>query len=186
MKLISIGNSIVNGFPHTRDRSFSSVLSDMTGWTVINKGINGQSSQEILDRFDADVVSQAPDTVLILTGTNDFIFTGDQPEQVQSNLAAMAEKAVQADIVPVLATPLLADEQQAAVCWMPELNIDYRKVNDRLKALASLIRDYCSDRGLKCIDTQTGYSAYARYCDGIHPTAEGQRLLAEIIMKELK
>ena len=74
MKVVCAGNSIVNGFPHPRSCSFPSVLRELTGWKVINKGVNGETTAMLAERFDKDVISHAPEKVIILTGTNDFIF----------------------------------------------------------------------------------------------------------------
>ena len=37
-------------------------------WTVLNRGVNGQRSDEILARFERDVLSESPNYVVILGG----------------------------------------------------------------------------------------------------------------------
>lgn len=100
-KLIFIGNSIVNGFPFSRGKSFpglirATVRDGTAGFSydIINKGINGQTTEEILQRFDQDVISHDPTAVFILTGTNDFIFhcTDSAQEETFSANSGIGER----------------------------------------------------------------------------------------------
>jgi hypothetical protein len=60
MKIVCIGNSIVNGFPHKRSQCFVSLWRQAAGHEIINKGENGDISSNIHARFDKDVVSHKP------------------------------------------------------------------------------------------------------------------------------
>ena len=91
-KIVCIGNSIVNGFPLRRSQCFASLLREATGWEIINKGNNGETTAQILARFERDVISHHPDIVVILTGTNDFIFQDATPEEAFQNLIHMANR----------------------------------------------------------------------------------------------
>ena len=44
----------------------------LTNATIINKGIGGSTSTNVLNRFDADVTSQNPDFVWVIAGVNDY------------------------------------------------------------------------------------------------------------------
>src|SRR6202158_4885032 len=54
-------------------------------WRVLNKGVNGQRSDQILGSFERDVSSEEPALVIILAGVND-IFQGRSPVSVERNL----------------------------------------------------------------------------------------------------
>ena len=59
-------------FDHS-PRHFSERLSNkLPNATVINAGIGGNTTQNLLDRFNSDVSGQQPDTVWIMAGTNDY------------------------------------------------------------------------------------------------------------------
>lgn len=75
------------------------------GWVVLNRGIDGQRSDEILARFQRDVVQEAPDYVIVLAGVND-IYQGIPLESIKRNILEMYASAVKAKIVPVAATVL--------------------------------------------------------------------------------
>ena len=99
-KLVFIGNSIVNGFPMSRGRSFPGLIraAVKAGETsfhadVINKGANGETTMDILRRFDHDVLDHEPRAVFILTGTNDFIYREADPAGCMENLSEMARMA---------------------------------------------------------------------------------------------
>lgn len=74
-------------------------------WTVLNRGIDGQRSDEILGRFERDVLSESPDYVIILAGVND-IYQGAPVESIKEHLLAMYEQAMAAKIRAVAATVL--------------------------------------------------------------------------------
>jgi len=85
-KIVFIGNSIVNGFPLSRGRSFPGLIraavkaGEATFHAdVINKGVNGETTAQILDRFEHDVLDHEPAVVVIMTGTNDFIYREADP-----------------------------------------------------------------------------------------------------------
>ncbi|MGI6737155.1 MAG: GDSL-type esterase/lipase family protein [Anaerovoracaceae bacterium] len=185
MKLICIGNSIVNGFPFSRTDSFPAGIARQTGWEVLNRGINGQSTAEILARFDRDVLAEKPQRMLLLTGANDFMFEICGPEAAMENIRKMLERARAAGIIATAVTPLLTDPELAAERWMPELHIDYHGVNKQLRRLAELIRTYCRRSGCHCADAQQAYRDCAEYVDGVHPTAAGYRFLASFFSAQL-
>jgi acyl-CoA thioesterase-1 len=74
-------------------------------WTVLNRGVNGQRSDEILARFENDVLSESPNCVVILAGVND-VYQGAPLEFTKKNLLAMYEKAIAAKIAAAAATVL--------------------------------------------------------------------------------
>ena len=57
-------------------------------WVVLNRGINGQRSDEIRARFDRDVIQNAPAAVVIIAGVND-IYQGKSVEHVTGELQAI-------------------------------------------------------------------------------------------------
>src|SRR3989454_7158961 len=77
-------------------------------WTVLNRGIDGQTATEIRGRFARDVLSAKPAYAIILAGVND-IFGGSEAESVQRELAMVYADALDSGIVPVAATVLPYD-----------------------------------------------------------------------------
>src|SRR2546428_6408347 len=72
-------------------------------WTVLNRGINGETSEEIRNRLPRDVLQVRPAYAIILAGVND-IFGDQRPETGERHLAAMYADVLDAGIVPVAGT----------------------------------------------------------------------------------
>jgi len=82
-----------------------------TEWEVLNRGIGGQTTAQILARFDAHVVPFAPDVVLIQAGINDLKTIGLFPARrdtiianCKKNLAAMVQRATAQGATVILTT----------------------------------------------------------------------------------
>src|SRR5437773_3551128 len=61
-------------------------------WRVLNRGVDGERSDEIRARFARDVVQAEPDVVVILAGVND-VYQGRSAESVEGELEAMYDLA---------------------------------------------------------------------------------------------
>jgi lysophospholipase L1-like esterase len=139
-------------------------------WVVLNRGINGQRSDEILVRFERDVVQNGPAAVVIIAGVND-IYQGRTVEQVTAQLQAMYARAAEAGI-PVVAGSIIPFNTAT-----PEQNERMRQVNDWIRRHPEVT----------FVDTRTAVSASGNpdmlfeSSDGLHPTALGYRRMAEVI-----
>lgn len=186
MKIVCIGNSIVNGYPHRRSQCFASLWREASGHEIINKGENGDVTPNVLARFEKDVVSHKPAAVVILTGTNDFIYEVCSPEEAMGYLDKMACLAKTNSIEVIMMTPLLIDNSLAEQRWLPD--IDYAAVNEKLKAFRSLMLDYGQKNGVRIIDAQEKYSqlydseTVSDYLlDGLHPTVRGHEAISRFL-----
>ena len=187
-KIVFIGNSIINGFPYDRNQEFVSLYRQASGNEVINKGINGDTIRGVAGRFVQDVLAYKPDQVAILTGTNEFIYKEALPEQCMKEIAYLAELARKQHIEPVLLTPLPVDPVMAKSRWMVCDDVDYELVQEQITELKKRMILYGKENYVQVIDTNYAFSEYVEkvgvqtaYYDGIHPTREGHRFLAEII-----
>lgn len=186
MKIVCIGNSIVNGFPHKRSQCFSSIWRNNSGHEIINKGENGDVTPNIYARFEKDVVFHKPAMAVILTGTNDFIYQLGSPEFVMGYLDKIVELARKNSIEVILMTPLLVDASMAEKCWMPDVN--YEEVNENLTSLRKRMLVYGKENSVRIIDTQELYRQLytpdnvAEYLlDGLHPTVLGHEAIARFL-----
>ena len=189
-KIVFLGNSIVNGFPHKRSQCFVSLFREATGNEVINKGVNGETSPEALARLSSDVISHKPDCMVFLGGTNDFIFGICTPEETLAYYRQIAGAVRENGIEPVFLIPLLVDPGMADVSWIP--GKDYNMVRDNLLRLKTLLFEFGEKEGIRVIDTQTFFrnlyteetkTDYLR--DGLHPTVLGHEKLAGFLVSQL-
>lgn len=189
LRMVGIGNSIVNGFPLKRSECFLSLIRESTGHEVINKGVNGETTEYIVKRFSRDMLFHCPDLGILMTGTNDFICEALTPEQAMKNIEWMVHKMEEEKIRPVILTPLLLNPVMAAERWRPGTGVDYLKVNQEQKELGNLIMslfpEYALDAQRLFQEATKEMSPEEVHVDGLHPTAEGHKILAEIIKKEI-
>lgn len=148
------------------------------GWKVVNRGILGERSDEILRRFDTDVLAYRPGLVIVLAGVND-IYQGYPAETVTKNLEAIYRRAREAKI------PILA-------CTVLPYNFASRKARQGIADVNAWIESYSREHGLGFCDTfqavedpvYPGRLGSTR--DGLHPDVEGYRKMAEVIVRCLK
>lgn len=192
LKIVFIGNSIINGFPYDRNQEFVSLYRNASGNEVINKGVNGDTTHGVMRRFAQDVLEYQPNMVVMMTGTNEFIYKESLPEQCMKDIANLVELAQSNGIEPVLLTPLPVDPQMAKSRWMVCDDVDYEVVQEQILDLKKFILQFGQQNQVRIIDTHYAFSEYVAlvgeqtaYYDGIHPTREGHKFLAEIVGKFL-
>jgi lysophospholipase L1-like esterase len=142
-------------------------------WTVLNRGINGQRSDEILARFERDVVPEAADYVIILAGVND-VYQGYPSEFVEQNLQAMYSKAFEEDIVPIAATILpynTASSSESAI--INELN---RWIENTARRLAI---PFCDTH--RVVADPNAPNRLSSSPEGLHPDVSGYRRMGEVL-----
>ncbi len=152
---------------------------------VIDRGISGQTSPQMVLRFQQDVIALKPRVVAILAGTNDVAANSGPEafEDVIANLDTMVVVARAHGVIPVLGTV-----PPAATFWWRK-DFDPRADITRLNGL---IRRYAQDHGVALVD----YHAALRndndglgpeYADdGVHPNAAGYRVMEHALDLVLK
>jgi len=177
MKIIAIGDSITLGFPYTQKESWVTYFAQELQYEVINKGVNGDLTQNISDRFERDVLAFNPTHVIILGGTNDAY--AEYPlESVSSNFRAMVKMSQEHGIIPILGLPIpfLVEDYEFFLQQYRNWLIDYAKMNN-----LPLIDFYAPF--LKRIEAGEELKLFA---DEVHPSLEGYKFMAQIVLKDLE
>ena len=139
-------------------------------WMVLNRGINGERSDQIAARFERDVVRIAPAAVIIIAGVND-IYQGRSVDQVTSQLHDMYARARQAGI-PVVAGTIIPFNTAT-----PDQNARMRQVNGWIR----------QQPDVAFVDTRSAVAASGspdrlfESPDGLHPSPAGYRRMADAI-----
>ena len=147
------------------------------GWVVLNRGVNGQRSDEVLARFERDVLSESPNFVVILAGVND-IYQGAPLEFTEKNLLTTYETAIAAKITAVAATVLpynTASSREAGA--IRDLNIWIANTAIRLGILVC-------DTNLAVRDPRNKDSLLSTP-DGLHPDVSGYRKMGEALAETI-
>lgn len=104
LRVVGLGDSTTAGTPafrspleappEGRDNKESQYAYWMTKahpeWMVLNRGINGQRTDDILARLHRDILEEKPDYVIVLAGVND-IYEGRPLQSIQRNLLEIYE-----------------------------------------------------------------------------------------------
>ncbi len=147
-------------------------------WTVLNRGIDGQRSDEILARFDRDVTEDKPNYVIILAGVND-IFQGAPLESTKNNLLLMYQNSISAGIRPVSASVLPYNTaSRAEVTAIRDLNSWIEYTANRLEI------PFC-DTNLAVADPENRDRLRVSP-DGYHPDVTSYRNMAESLARVIE
>lgn len=171
---VFMGNSITEGWVKSHPEFFSE--NNYTG-----RGISGQTTSQMLLRFQNDVVALKPKLVIINAGTNDIAQnTGIyDPDFTFNNIKAMADIAQNNGIKVIIASILPA----AAFPWRKEITDVPQKVdalNERLKQYASNNKLMFVDYNSAMRDAQGGMREGLSK-DGIHPVPAGYAIMEPMI-----
>jgi len=170
-KIVCIGDSITYGFPYGPAVSWTRQLADATGFEVINRGINGNTTEEMLSRFRRDVIAHDPDYVVIMGGANDIVWR-ESYDRIVWNLQEMVRLASENGIKVVLGLPTPLEE--------PEYEA-------RLSRVRKWMRSFARENMIDAIDFNSvfygdgGELLEELLLDGAHPTPEGYRRMFEVI-----
>ena len=152
---------------------------------VIDRGISGQTTPQMLVRFRQDVIDLHPAVVHILAGTNDIAGnTGPTTLQdIENNIQSMVELAQAHHIHVILATLTPA----AKYPWRPSV-----QSVESIRALNDWIKSYAKQNGLTCVDYFTplddGHSGFIAKLtiDGVHPNAQGYAVMDKLAREAIK
>ena len=148
-------------------------------WEVINQGVNGERSDQIVARFDRDVVSHRPAAVVIIAGVND-VYQGRPVGHVVEQLRTMYDRARRMNI-PVVAGTIIPYNTAR-----PEQNARMHEINNWIRATAE------KDPAIAFVDTRAAAAAAGNIDrlfespDGLHPSAAGYRRMADAIHPVLR
>lgn len=159
------------------------------GKGYINRGIDGQTTPEMLVRFRQDVIDLLPRVVVMLAGTNDIAgVTGPTFNQdIEANYASMAELARAHRIRVVFASVLPVHNYTADAKESFAL-----RPRDRILALNKWLKDYCAENRLVYLDyfsalaDERGMLKRALSEDGLHPTDAGYKIMAPLAEKAIQ
>jgi len=158
------------------------------GKAYINRGIDGQSTQQMLVRFRQDVIDLHPKVLVVLAGTNDIAgVTGrTRNEDIEANYGSMGELARLHHIRVVFASLLPANN------YTEEAKESYAlRPPERILALNQWLTDYCAKNGFVYLDYYSavvdGKGMLKRELsdEGLHPNAAGYKVMAPLAEKAI-
>ncbi len=163
--IIAFGDSLVKGFGANTGHDFVSILGDLVGQRIENRGVNGDTTASALARID-NVLADEPSVVIVLLGGNDFLRRVPQ-DQTFENLGIIVDRIEASGARVVLLgvrggfiTDTYAERFQSFAD------------NRRLYFVPNVLEDVLGNRSLMS--------------DEIHPNDAGYKLIAEKVAPALK
>ena len=159
-----------------------------SGLTVINRGISGNRSCDLVVRWDEDCLALKPDLLSILIGINDTWRRYDQSSptsaaEYEANMRTLLTQVRDTlDIPVVLMEPFVLEVQPGQAEWREGLDPKNdvfrrlaREVGCRLVPLDGLF-------AAECCRTPAELLA----ADGVHPTEKGAALIARAFVEAIR
>lgn len=154
---------------------------------IVNKGINGHSTNDLLNRLDTDVIEYNPSKVFLLIGVNDlsgFIDKETVVDNIKKIIEQIKEKRPKAKIYIESIYPI-----NRRILTEKEYPIDEILTNDLIKETNELIKELCKDKDLTYIDVydelidDEGNLKEEYTVEGQHLTDEGYKKVTEVLKK---
>lgn len=176
-KIVAFGDSLTAGFGLTEKESYPYLLQQKLNgegydYEVVNAGVSGETSLGGLERVDW-VLEQENVKILILElGANDLL-RRLPVAKMKENLRKIIERA-QAKKITVLLCGMLAP---------PNAGAQYQR--DFVNVFPDLASEY-KVAFLPFILEGVALDAKLNQADGIHPNADGEKIMTETVYKALK
>jgi len=189
MKLVCLGDSLTYGYKIKPSEAWPSLISQKCdNIEVLNRGILGDTTGGMLARLNNDVISQEPSHAIIMGGFNDLIW-GVPLAVIKANLVAMVQQLYHNFIIPIIGIPIPCAEDMAKRYW-PFVN-NFNLVNKNLIIyrdwILSFTKSYRVDNldFYKCFINNKNIIEETNYIDGLHPTANGNLIMYELVISQL-
>ncbi|MBX3299783.1 MAG: arylesterase [Acidobacteria bacterium] len=176
-KIIAFGDSLTAGFGLTEKESYPYLLqeklrADGFDYDVVNAGVSGDTTLGGLERIDWALENDNVRILILELGANDLL-RGIPPDKMRSNLDQIIRKTkakgVRILLCGMLAPPTLGQQyQREFVNAFPDLATEHK-----LDFLPFLLEGIALNKDLN-------------QPDGIHPNAEGSRIMTDNVYRALK
>ena len=178
IEAVFFGDSITEGWPQFNPSFFDTNI-------FVGRGIDGQTTPQLLLRFRQDVLGLRPKKVILLAGINDIAEnTGPiSLEAIMENIKGMTEMAKANGIEMVLCAVLPAN----SFPWRPSIDPTHKVI-----ALNQMIKAYAQENNLIYVDYYTpmvndekGLISTLGY-DTVHPNKAGYDIMEGVLLKSLQ
>lgn len=182
--LLSLGDGYPNKIAEIYHTLFP--LNDVT---FINKGVSGNRSKDLLERYDEDFKAIRPDFISILIGINDCWrrYDSNDPtssEQFERNCRTLLEK-IRSD-VPRAKIMLI---EPFVLPSLPDRDAWHEDLDPKIDVVRTLAREYADYllpmNGIMNAASVKSYSCEELTADGVHPSQTGHAVIADAYFKAL-
>ncbi|WP_354381092.1 GDSL-type esterase/lipase family protein [Streptomyces sp. PvR034] len=187
-RIVIVGDSIAYGRCDPRGGwaarlAGAHIAGDEAAHRVFNLAVPGSTLADVSEQTPALLAARRPDTLVVAAGINDSALPLDAPqgrapehgdplERIGEHLDSLATTALGHGARLVVAGPTWLDEERTG---------DYeglRFTEERARALRATVREWCGEHHVDHLDLWEPLRGRGELLvDGLHPDAEGHRLL---------
>jgi len=176
-KIVAFGDSLTAGFGLTEKESYPYLLqqklnADGFDYEVVNAGVSGETSLGGLERIDWVLEMDNVRVLVLELGANDLL-RGVPPSKMKDNLDKIITKA-KAKKITVLLCGMFAP---------PQMGVDYQR--EFMNAFPDLAQKH-KVAYLPFLLENVALKRELNLPDGIHPNAEGEKIMTDNVYKALK
>ena len=177
-EVVFMGNSITDNWAYFHPDFFSN-------HNFCGRGISGQTSAQMLVRFNDDVIDLHPKAVVIMAGTNDVAHNEYwvSPERVVDNIVAMCNQAQANGIVPIISSIPPCSEFP----WRKEIENPGQTIVDINKCLKA----YADANGIIYLDYHSALTdenlglPKTLSEDGCHPNPDTYFIMENLVLEAI-
>ncbi len=157
---------------------------EKTGIKVYNRGISGDTSDRLLERFYDNVITLAPRNIVMLIGTNDLTNRADTDftaDNISSIIKSVKDNCPSANMIIMCVYPI-----------NPEMCSQYRHKNRDIIILNEKIERLCGEQNICCLNLnekladEKGCLSEKFTYDGLHLNAKAFELVTNNLLAYLK
>lgn len=176
-KIVAFGDSLTAGFGLLENESYPYLLqeklkADGYDYEVLNAGVSGDTTAAGLERIDWSLGQKNVEIIIIELGANDLL-RGLPPAKMKQNLDRMIRKA-KAKNIKVLLCGMLSPRSMGT-----EYQADY------INAFYDLAQEHKVEF-LRFMVEGVALNPKLNQPDGIHPNAEGEKIMTDNVYKALQ
>ncbi|MBN2639408.1 MAG: hypothetical protein JXR65_10045 [Bacteroidales bacterium] len=172
------------------------------GENVLNAGIGGNNTVDLLARIDKDVLEKSPDIAIIMIGTNDMLNSKKwvSLKEYKQNLDSIVGILKENKIQVVLCSPPPVDT--AYLFERHNRNLFSEEPNIKLDSITHFMKRFSIKEDVCFVDINSKFKSMnipthnldnyiqnemnSKVSDGVHPTSAGYSLIAETIFSVLQ
>lgn len=174
---VLVGDSITEIYNYTE---LFQEYSEKTGLKVYNRGISGDTSNRLLERFEENVLSIKPANIVLLIGTNDLNCSADIYciiDNIEKMIDLTAEKCPDSRLILLGVYPVGNNQGMRS-------NEDIKNLNARLAELSITKNIIFLDLFDKLSDKDGKLDSAYTY-DGLHLNAQGFEIVTDNLLPAL-
>ena len=169
--IVAVGDSLTEGFGVAEESAYPARLERRLkaaglAWRVINAGVSGETSSGLLSRVDW-TLSLKPDIAIVVTGANDGL-RGIDPALIEANIDRIITRFKAQGVTVILGGMQLS----------PNLGAAYTGAIQALYPCLAAKHDLLF---IPFFLAGVAAEAHLNQADGIHPTAEGYRIVTDSV-----